>query len=99
MADSRSLSAVLAPCIGVPPARLTFAFGFGEAFRDDLVSEMSCPAADGGNFIGGGAGEMPRDFGVAAPDDVVDIDFWFALTGSERPRLALAGFDFEEPAM
>ena len=99
MADSRSFRAVLAPCMGVPPARDTFAVGFGDAFLDGLVSEMSSPAADGGNFDVGGAGEMPRDLGVAAPDDVADVDFRFAPTGSERPRLAFAGFDFDEPAM
>ena len=41
MADSRSLRAVDAPCIGVPPATLTLAFGFGDEFLEDFVSEIS----------------------------------------------------------
>lgn len=41
IADSRSLSAVEAPCIGVPPAKLIFALGLGDEFLEDFVSEMS----------------------------------------------------------
>ena len=70
IADSRSLSAVDAPCIGVPPATLIFAFGFGDEFLDDFVSDINWPAAEGGSFFGCGTGDTPRDFGVAVPDDV-----------------------------
>ena len=100
MADSRSFSAVLAPCIGVPPAKLTFALGFGDELRDDLTSEINCPAAEGGNFAAGGAGEMPRDLGVAARDDVAVCGFCTAAGVSESPKaLAFVAFDLELPAM
>lgn len=79
IADSRSVRAVDAPCIGVPPGTLTLALGFGDEFREGF-SEMRCPAADGGSlgaaWVGGGveavaaggAGEIPRDLGVEDPD-------------------------------
>lgn len=99
MADSRSLRAVDAPCIGVPPATLTFAFGFGEEFLDGFVSEISCPAADGGSFFGCGAGETPRDFGVAVPDDVA-VGNCRASGFCDSPKaFDLTAFDLELPAM
>lgn len=59
MAESRSESAVEAPCMAVPPVMLTLVFGAGEAVRElcadadlcgDSESETSDPAADGGNL-------------------------------------------------
>ena len=60
MAESRSESAVEAPCIAVPPVRLTFVFGAGLACLDEAAepfleggareSEISCPAAEGGGL-------------------------------------------------
>jgi hypothetical protein len=60
IAESKSESAVLAPCIAVPPEMLIFAFGAGEAVREDCVdapfffganeSEINGPEADGGAF-------------------------------------------------
>ena len=89
IADSRSLSAVEAPCIGVPPVTLTFALAFG------FVSEISWP---GSFFDAGGAGETARDLGVDVPDDVVVLK-----VGNCNPsgcsKLNLAAFDFELPAM
>ena len=90
---------MLAPCIGVPPATLILALGLGDEVRDDLVSEMSCPAAEGGSFAGGGAGEIPRDLGVAAPDDVAVLGFWRASGVSDRPNALDLAFGFELPAM
>jgi hypothetical protein len=74
-----------------------FAFGLGEELRDDLVSEMSWPAADGGSFDAGGAGDMPRDPGVEVPD----VDGFCTATGlSERAKaLDLSAFALELPAM
>jgi hypothetical protein len=96
IADSRSESAVDAPCIGVPPATLilaALAFGLGEELRDDLVSEMSWPAAEGGSFDAGGAGDMPRDPGVEVPD----VEGFCTAAGfSERAKaLDLVAFAFE----
>jgi hypothetical protein len=68
IADSRSFRAVEAPCIGVPPATLTLALGFGDEFLD-FESEISWPAAEGGSFGAGGAGETPREVGVAVPEE------------------------------
>jgi hypothetical protein len=58
MAESRSESAVEAPCIAVPPVSLILVFRDGLAFLDDeaepflgggaRASEISCPAAEGG---------------------------------------------------
>jgi len=60
IAESRSERAVLAPCIGVPPAIEILVFaaeGAGEDVLEDLAlfgagmrSEISGPAADGGGF-------------------------------------------------
>jgi len=55
---------------------LTLVLGFGEELRDGLRSPISWPAAEGGSLVAeldatGGAGEMPRDCGVAVPDLVV----------------------------
>lgn len=98
IADSRSFSAVDAPCMGVPPATLTFALGFGEELRDDFVSEISWPAADGGSLDGGGAGDIPLDLGVDVPEDV--MGFWIASGLLDRAKvLALGAFGFEELAM
>jgi hypothetical protein len=86
--------------MGVPPAKLTFAFGFGDEFREDLESDINCPAAEGGNFAGGGAGEIPRDLGVAAPDDVAVLGFWVASGVSDKPNmLGLVTLGFELPDM
>jgi hypothetical protein len=88
IADSRSFSAVEAPCIGVPPVTLTFAFAFG------FVSDISWP---GSFFVVGGAGETARDLGVDVPDDVVKVGNCNPSGCSDKPNLA--AFDFELPAM
>jgi hypothetical protein len=99
MADSRSLRAADAPCMAVPPATVTLALGFGEEVLEDLVSEINCPAADGGSFAGG-AGEIPRDTGVTAPDDVAVVGFCTASGVSDSPNiLVLPALVFELPAM
>lgn len=72
--------------MGVPPAKLTFAFGLGDELREDLASEMSCPAAEGGSFAGGGAGDIPRDFGVVTPDDVAVLGFCTASGTFDKPN-------------
>lgn len=77
MADSRSLMAEEAPCMGVPPGMLILVLGFeGFCFMDivrgGLGSEIIWPAAEGGSFAGrnagacgcGGGGEGPRDLGA-----------------------------------
>ena len=55
MAESRAVSAVEAPCMGVPPVMFTFVFGAGEEIREvgallgaGFGSEIRCPAAEGG---------------------------------------------------
>ena len=99
MADSRSLRAVDAPCIGVPPATLILAFGFGDEFLEDFVSEISWPAADGGNFFDGAAGETARDVGVAVPEDDA-VGSCRASGFCESPKaFVLGALGFELPAM
>lgn len=75
--------------MGVPPTTLTLALGLGFGF----VSPITVP----GSFAVGGAGETPRDFGVAAPDDAVDAGGCRAPGCSDSPNLA--AFDLELPAM
>lgn len=99
IADSRSFRAVEAPCIGVPPATLTLALGF----RDDvlvLVSEISCPAAEGGSFDCDGAGEVPRELGVVVPDEAAKVGICRASCVLDKPNvLGLVAFGFALPAM
>jgi hypothetical protein len=74
--------------------------GLGDEFREALVSEINCPAAEGGSFAGVGAGEMPRDLGVAAPDDAPVFGFWTTFAISGRPKtLVFVALLFEFPAM
>lgn len=74
MAESRSLRAVEAPCMGIPPDKLTLALGAGEEVRDDVLtlgrSEIREPAADGGSLGDG--------FREDAMDDEVGIGTWRA---------------------
>lgn len=72
--------------MGVPPATVTLAFGFGDDVLD-LASDISEPAADGGNLLCVGAGETPRDFGVDVPDEVAVIGTWSALGFSDSPKV------------
>jgi hypothetical protein len=55
MAESSSLRAVEAPCIGVPPVTVTLVFGVGEEVREvgvllgvSLRSDINGPVAEGG---------------------------------------------------
>lgn len=99
IADSRSLSAVDAPCIGVPPATLILALGFGDEVLD-LTSEINWPAADGGSLPCGGAGDGPRDLGVAAPEDIAVVGNRKASEVSDKPNaFDLDTFGFECPAI
>jgi hypothetical protein len=55
IAESRSVSALDCPCIGVPPVIVIFvlALGFGDVALDDgfeVESEMSRPEAEGGSL-------------------------------------------------
>ena len=75
--------------MGVPPTTLILALGLGLGF----VSPITVP----GSFAAGGAGETPRDFGVAAPDDAVDVGSCKASGCSDSPNLE--AFDFEPPAI
>ena len=88
IADSRSLSAVEAPCMGVPPVTLTFAFAFG------FVSEINRP---GSFFATAGVGETPRDLGVEVPDDVLNVGNCNPSGCSDKPNLA--ALDLELPAI
>lgn len=50
IAESRSLSVLDAPCMGMPPDRAILAFGADVFMRTFGRSEMSVPAAEGGGF-------------------------------------------------
>jgi hypothetical protein len=71
---------------------LTFALGFGDEFRDDLddlASDMSWPAADGGSFAGCFAGS-----GFTG-----SFAGWAAAAGDGETPLDLLVLGLELPAM
>ena len=89
MAESRSARALEAPCIGVPPERLTVVLGVGEDVRELWAlrtlgrSESRGPEAEGG-----GLGDAVRDVvGV----EVVGLGSWRAAGLSDRARVFARG--------
>ena len=90
IAESRSLRAVEAPCIGIPPDRLILVLGAGEGVRDEVLtlgtSEIREPAADGG-----GLGDGFRDDEM---DDEEGMGSWRASGASERASALAKGGSF-----
>lgn len=90
IAESRSFIAVEAPCIGVPPDRLTLVLGAGEEVRDEVLtlgrSEIREPAADGGGLGDG--------FREDALDDEVGTGSWRASGVSVRASALAKGGSF-----